>query len=317
MMKVKMGRYRKKTDTIKRSYMIVAGFGLLALVLVVTFFLYMGRTRGVDTTDARTSGDVGDFAYGQMNLELPYPDDISVAIDKGARVRWVEEEDPQIIGYNIYRYNQNGGTGVKVNMSIVSDTVYFDDDGTVFNSYAVSAVDNDGREGRTSEPVAAVTEPFTLEGLAPTATAEIVEDITFEAGSSGSPQPSLPADIVNCTAEGMSYEGVWYLERYTEVIGGTLMVTPYYGDNVSYTFRGDTVTVIATKHYNYGIMDAYVDDELWQTVDLFAQEVQPSQEVFTAIGLGAGLHKIDLVCTGQKNPQAYFNFINLEALKIQ
>jgi len=314
MIKVRMGSYRRKSEKAHRKYYLLVGIGLLAVIMIGTFFLYMGKTRGGNATEARYYPDVGDLPYGQMNLDLSTPSDISVSVDKGAKITWAEEDDPQIIGYNVYRYRTEEDTPKKVNMAIITDTVFYDDDGTSFNSYAVSAVDTSGKEGPLSEPVLAEAEPFTLASLTPTAPAEVVKDTTVDEPLAN---PSLPPDTVDCTARGMSYAGVWYLEHYKEVIGNTLMVTPYYGDSMSYTFSGDEVTVIATRHWNYGIMDVYVDGDLWQSVDLYSDAVVPSDRVFTAIGLGPGAHTIKLVCSGDKNPQASFTFVNLEALEIK
>jgi len=314
MIKVRMGSYKRKSKTANRKYYILVGIGILAVLMIGAFFLYMGKTRGGNTSEAKYYEGVGDLPYGQMNLELSTPAGIIVNIDQGAKISWTEDEDPQIIGYNVYRFRTDEDAPKKVNMAIITDTVFFDDDGTSFNSYAVSAVDVSGKEGPVSERVIAVAEPFTLASLTPTAPAEVVEDTTIDEPLA---QPSLPANVVDCTARGMSYAGVWYLEHYKEVMGNTMMVTPYYGDSVTYTFSGDEVVVIATRHWNYGIMDVYIDGDLWQSVDLYSETVIPSARVFETFGLGEGAHTIKLVCSGDKNPQAAFTFVNLEALEIK
>ncbi len=249
-----------------------------------------------------------------LNPDLPPPREVRVSVDKGATVAWEGEEgDMRVIGYNIYRYSGEGDSGERVNAAIVSDTVYHDDDGTMFNSYAVAPVDQNGREGRRSEPVAPVAEPKSLSALVPMARPVRLEDMTFR----GQPAPDgLPPKAVDCTADGMSYVGTWYLERYAEVTGGTLMVTPYAGSYLAYTFAGDGVAVISTRHWNYGIMEVYVDGELRAVVDLFATETLVKQRVFEASGLGPGAHTIKLACTGRRNPSANFTFIDVEALEV-
>jgi len=234
-------------------------------------------------------------------------------VDKGATITWDGRDDIRIIGYNVYRFKASDDEGSRVNAAIIADTVYHDDEGTMFNSYAVAPVDDTGREGEVSAPVVAVAEPVSLTGLTPTQKPELIQDKTFR----DEPQPSLPPSLVGCTADGTTYLGVWYLEHYDEVTGEKLMVTPYYDDSFSFTFTGDSVAVISTRHWNYGIMDVFIDGELKQQVDLYSPEVVVSDTVFSASGLGPGAHTIKLVCTGRKNPNANFTFINVEALQIR
>lgn len=287
---------------------------VLFLAVVMTFFMYRSKLTESGARDSRSYTASGQYVAEEFSIELPLPQQITVTIDKGATIKWEEEPDDRIIGYNVYRYQTEDDSGSKVNAAIVSDTVYYDDEGTQFNSYAVAVVDATGEEGPVSQPVAAVLEPSSLDSLLPTRAPEVVEDVTL---SDSPPPQSLPPDVVDCAAAGMSFAGVWYLEHYGEVTGGTLMVTPYPGDSVTYTFNGDSVTVIATRHWNYGIMDIYVDGVLRQEVDLYSPEIKVNDRVYTASGLGAGVHTIRLVCTGKKNPAANFTFIDFEALEIK
>lgn len=288
-------------------------YAVLVLLLFLSMGFYLARLKRADHGSEGEWEETG-RAYGQLNLELDPPAEVEVTVEKGATIRWKGEDDARVIGYNVYRYYSTGAEGTRINAAIVSDTVYHDDEGTEYNSYAVAPVDANGREGPLSAAVAAVPEPSSVHELQATAPSQVVEDTTM----SGSYQKEdLPPELVDCTAAGMSYVGVWYLEHYAEVTGGTLMVTPYFGDSVTYTFNGSEVAVIATRHWNYGIMDIYVDGEFRATVDLYAPEVRPGERVFTASGLGAGPHTIKLECTGRKNPQAYFTFVNMEALEIR
>jgi len=305
-------RFNIEAASAKRSNLPVAIlFIVLGVLVIASFFLYMSRLSGAPSGGYTSSS--GEQTYTQAKAELTSPDNVKVAVEKGATITWDGRDDVRIIGYNIYRFKASDDPGAKVNAAIVSDTVYHDDEGTMFNSYAVAPVDNNGREGIVSIPVAAVSEPVSLTGLTPTQQPEKVEDTTFTTP----PEQTLPPTLVDCTAEGATYLGVWYLERYAEVTGGTVMVTPYYGDSASYTFTGDSVGVISTRHWNYGIMEIYVDGELRQQVDLYSPEIKVKDTVFTASGLGPGAHTIKLVCTGRKNPNANFTFVNVEAFQVK
>jgi hypothetical protein len=290
-------------------------FAVLGLLVLATFIFYMARLSSVNSGGAGSERGPYEQPYAQLNLELPPPLNISVTVDKGATVRWSGSDDQRILGYNVYRYKGEDDPGSKINSSIISDTVYHDDEGTMFDSYAVAPVDSNGRQGVVSIPVAAVSEPSSLGyGLTPTQQPQRIKDKVFEASPD---QPALPANTIGCTGAGMTYQGEWYLEHYAEVMGGALMVTPYYGGYCSYAFSGDSVTVISTRHWNYGIMEIYIDGTLRKEVDLYSSELKVSDRVYTAQGLGPGVHTIKMACAGRKNPQAYFTFIDVEALEIR
>lgn len=309
-MKRKYGLTKEPAHRRRSIWPVALVFVVLGLLVLVTFFVYISRL----------SNDPGGGAYGsggeassQAKSEVAVPGNVTVTVDKGATISWVSTDDVRIVGYNVYRYKSGDDPGSKVNSAIISDTVYHDDEGTMFNSYAVATVDSNGREGAPSGQVAPQIEPVSLAGLTPTQEPQMVEDVTLTEPAT----TELPPSFIGCTAPGMSYTGVWYQEHYAEVMGGVIMVTPYAGDSASYTFSGESVAVIATRHWNYGIMDIYVDGELRQQVDLYAPETVASDTVFTASGLGPGAHTIKLVCTGRKNSDANFTFINLEALQIR
>ncbi|MEW6554190.1 MAG: hypothetical protein AB1384_07895 [Actinomycetota bacterium] len=308
-MEKRFGLAKQPRSRTRPLWPLVLVFGLLGILVVATFFVYMSRLSGSPGGETGTSAQ----ASGQARSTISVPTNVSVTVDKGATITWEATDDVRIVGYNVYRYKSGNDPGSKVNSAIISDTVYHDDEGTMFNSYAVATVDSSGREGEVSVQVTPSVEPVSLAGLTPTREPEMVEDVTITEPS----REELPPTFVGCTAAGMSYSGVWYEEHYAEVMGGVIMVTPYSGDSVSYTFSGESVAVIATRHWNYGIMDIFVDGELRQQVDLYAPETVASDTVFTASGLGPGAHTIKLVCTGRKNSDANFTFINLEALQIR
>ncbi len=286
-------------------------FAVLGALVIASFFVYVSRLS--DAPGGDSDSNPAGKAFTQAKVELTAPDNVKVMVGQGATITWDSGNDVHIIGYNVYRYKSGDGPADKVNAAIVSDNVYHDDEGNMFNSYAVAAVDDNGREGALSAPVAAVVEPVSLTGLTPTRQPEKIEN----AAPDRPPEKPLPPTLVGCTDRGITYQGVWYLEHYAEVTGGCLMVTPYYGDSASYTFNGDNVAVIATRHWNYGIMEVYIDGELKQQVDLYSPEIRVGDTVFTASKLAPGAHTIKLVCTGRKHPDANFTFIDLEAFQVR
>ncbi len=247
------------------------------------------------------------------NPDLGRPIIISITVDRGATVRWQAPQDQEVLGFNLYRFKGDDGPGERVNSALILDQFYFDDEGTVFNSYTVAAVDRRGLEGPTSEVVAAVEEPTTLAGLRPTSPPEVLRDVTFSATASS----ELPPEIRDCTAPGMAYKGTWYLEHYPEVYGGGLMVTPYAGDSLTYTFEGSGFSIISVRHWNYGIMDIYVDGVRRGSADLYSQSAEAQARVFTLDELKPGVHTVTVECTGLKNPSANFTFIAVDAIEVR
>lgn len=304
-----MGNKRRRSRNIRR-YRAAAGL-LIFFILVSSMVFYAKRSQ--DPASGHRSVMDLDYLPKRVNEELGRPLILGITVEKGATIKWQPVGAGDVLGYNLYRFKSADDPGEKVNASIILDTVYFDDDGSLFNSYSVSAVDSRGVEGPVSEVIAAVQEPVTISSLQPTRPSEVMRDVTFSTSSS----PELTPDISDCTAPGMSYRGTWYLEHYPEVYGASLMVTPYAGDYVTYSFQGTEVTVISVKHWNYGIMDVYVDGELKGSADLYSSAVEVQVPVFTVNGLAPGAHTIKLECSGYKNPLASFTFIAVDALRIK
>ncbi len=305
-MQYKRPRKRRSSD----RYRVAVALAIFFL-LIASMIFYNNRNQGSETN--RKSMIDWNYMSKRINQELGRPIIQGITVDKGATIKWQPDGEESIIGYNLYRFKSPEDPGQKVNSAIILDTVYFDDDGTLFNSYSVTAVDTKGVEGPVSETIAAVQEPVTVSGLKPSQPHEVMKDVTF---TSTAPS-ATPPDVSDCTAPGMSYHGTWYLEHYPELFSATLMVTPYMGDYMTYSFQGTQVEVISLKHWNYGIMDVYIDGELQGSADLYSSQIEVQSTVFKVSDLAAGAHTIKLVCSGYKNPEAYFTFVAVDAIKVK
>ena len=295
-----------------RAYVLRAVAGLAFFTVIVTSLAYYAvRVRQADSTQ-RSAVEWSSLPK-PVNQDLERPLIVSITVDKGATVKWQPPGNRDILGYNLYRFKGDSDPGERVNAALILDNYYFDDNGTVVNLYSVAAVDRRGLEGPTSEAIAAVAEPKTLAGLQPTAPPEVMKDVTFTASAA----PTLPPEIKDCTAPGMTYHGTWYLEHYPEVYGGGMMVTPYAGDNLTYTFEGSSFGIISVRHWNYGIMHVYVDGELKGSADLYSDRAEAQAEVFALDGLTPGVHTVKVECSGLKNPAANFTFIAVDAIKVK
>jgi hypothetical protein len=304
-------RHKRRRNKNVNAYRAAAG--LLIFLILVSCMVYYAKKSQDPARGHRSVMDVKSLPQ-RVNQDLGQPVILGITVEKGATIQWWQPSgNSDVLGYNLYRYKSAGDKGEKVNASIILDTIYFDDDGSLFNSYSVAAVDSKGVQGPVSQVIAAVPEPVTISDLTPLKPSEVMKDVTFTNASS---TPTSSDSLLDCTAPGMSYHGTWYLEHYPEVTGTSLMVTPYAGDYLSYSFQGTEVTVISVKHWNYGIMDVYVDGELKGSADLYSDQMQVKSAVFTVKGLEAGAHTLKLVCSGYKNPLANFTFIAVDALKV-
>jgi hypothetical protein len=305
-----MGYKRPRKRRSNERYRVVVALTIFFLLIACMVF-YTKSNQGSETN--RKSMIDWNYLPKRINQELGRPTILGITVDKGATIKWQPAGEEDIIGYNLYRFKSQEDTGEKVNSAIILDTVYFDDDGSLFNSYSVTAVDTKGVEGPISETIAAIPEPVTVSGLQPTQPAEVMKDVTFTTTTPS----TIPADVSDCTAPGMSYHGTWYLEHYPELFLNTLMVTPYMGDYMTYIFQGTQVEVVSIKHWNYGIMDIYIDGVLKGSADLYSSQVEVQSTVFKVSDLAPGAHTIKIVCSGYKNPQANFTFIAVDALKVK
>lgn len=304
-----MGYKRPRGRRSKERYRVAAALAVF-FILIASMVFYTNRNQGSNTN--RKSMIDWNYLPKRINQELGRPTILGITVDKGATIKWQPAGEESIIGYNLYRFKSPEDSGEKVNSAIILDTVYFDDDGSIFNSYSVTAVDNKGVEGPVSATIAAVEKPMTVSDLQASQPAEVMKDTTFSATT-----PATPSDVSDCTAPGMSYHGTWYLEHYPELYAATLMVTPYMGDYMTYSFQGTQVEVVSIKHWNYGIMDIYIDGELQGSADLYSSQVEVQSTVFKVSDLKPGAHTIKIVCSGYKNPEANFTFIAVDALKIK
>lgn len=103
-------------------------------------------------------------------------------------------------------------------------------------------------------------------------------------------------------------------------IQGTCFGSQTYSDvaaaKASFTFTGCAVAYIATKDFNLGIAEVYIDGDLQGTFDLYSAETLRQQTIFAADGLDYGEHCIEVVVTGDSNPAAAAAFVEIDAFSV-
>jgi subtilisin family serine protease len=103
------------------------------------------------------------------NVRPSIPEGILPAGENGhIRIKWIENPESDIAGYNLYRRMNNAAGYVKQNQEAISDTTFLDEDilqDTVYH-YVVTALDNPGQESEYSEKVSfSITDPSAPKGL--------------------------------------------------------------------------------------------------------------------------------------------------------
>jgi len=198
---------------------------------------------------------------------------------------WNPNAESDLAGYNVYRGTASGGPYTKINSGLVTGN-QFVDAGLPYGRYyyVVTAVDTSANESGYSNEAT----PYTVVGLG------LVED-------------SNPAVL---------YQGSWLVANSPNFSGGTLHYSCSSGISAQLYFEAPNVKWIALKSPWYGIARVYIDGVEVATVDLYAPSVQYRQVVFTASGLGPGVHSIRIERTGLKNPSALGTYMCLDAFGV-
>lgn len=202
-------------------------------------------------------------------------------VDPGVGIDWSPNSEPNLLGYNVYKRNARGGYD-RLTRSPIADTHYYDKGGVAGNVYAVSAVNGYGTESAYTE-----------------VTAEKVVPVRYE--------ESDPA---------VTTEGMWVFEAYPEASGGRIRVAGSAGDRLHFRFTGRQVKMYNAKYWTCGAANVYIDGKLVATVNLYSYDLVFQSITLSAPGLAYGQHVLTLEALGSGNPEANYNFVNLDAIEV-
>ncbi|NJL93963.1 MAG: class F sortase [Anaerolineae bacterium] len=114
--------------------------------------------------------------------------------------------------------------------------------------------------------------------------------------------------------EGVERLGDWTKQKSDFVSDELYMFTEAPEGELSFTFEGERLRLQYLAHWNFGIFEVYVDDQLLTTIDAYSRaSVVRSTEVFY---LEPGEHTVRIVNTGKANPASRGVVMALDAIDI-
>lgn len=97
----------------------------------------------------------------------------------------------------------------------------------------------------------------------------------------------------------------------TDVYGSSTM-----SDTIQFAFSGTGITWTGGKGIGYGTANVYLDGVWQQTVDLYAPSYAPQQTLYQNQALARGNHTLQIVVTGQHDPQARGSLVTVDDLVV-
>jgi hypothetical protein len=204
----------------------------------------------------------------------------AAAIDPGVSMDWQPNWEANLAGYNVYYYRN--GRWRKLNGSVIADNHYYYNQGSAGQTYAVSAVNVYGIESEYTKVEAKTVVPVVY-------------------------QESDPAVTV---------EGLWVIENYPGASGGSIRVAGTAGERLHFTFKGRQVKLIAANYWTCGDARVYIDGELMTTVSMYSRDPVFQSIELSVPGLKYGEHVITVEVVGSGNPEAAYNFVNVDAFEV-
>lgn len=112
------------------------------------------------------------------------------------------------------------------------------------------------------------------------------------------------------------FNGVWKVSEDAGLSGGELKYSNEPGKSVHFQFKGRFIRWLSTLGPNHGMADVFVDNNLMQSVDLYAPQMNFSVPAFQFSGLSAGIHNLMIKVRSDKNPLSRGRFITVDALDV-
>ena len=206
---------------------------------------------------------------------------VAAAIDPGVSFDWQPNGESNLAGYNVYCSNRGGWQ--KLNDAVLADNHYYYKEGCAGQTFAVSAVNVFGIESGYAVAVAQATAPTLY-------------------------QENDPA---------VSVEGMWAIESYQGASGGSIRVAGVPGEKLNFAFTGRQVKLLAANYWSCGSARIYIDGELMATVNMYSFDPVFQSIDVSVPGLKYGKHMLTIEVVGSGNPEATFNFVNVDAFEVR
>jgi len=131
----------------------------------------------------------------------------------------------------------------------------------------------------------------------------------------GAPAPA-GAGVYDDSDSRVVKNGGWTSNSNSLAYNGTYSTSNVTGASASFTFTGSSVTWYATKAYNRGFANVYIDGVYRGAYDLYSYTTQWQQGT-TFSGLTAGVsHTIQIVVVGNRNASSTDNTVDVDAFQV-
>ena len=121
---------------------------------------------------------------------------------------------------------------------------------------------------------------------------------------------------VEDTGPSISYTGSWSTFNTSSNSGGAAKYSNSSDANVTITFTGSSVKFGGYKSIYYGMADVYLDNQKVGIIDYYNPTTIYQQSLFALSGLSNTTHTLKVIRTGDKNPHAISNNINIDFVDI-
>ncbi|MCI8360045.1 MAG: hypothetical protein HFE86_01745 [Clostridiales bacterium] len=139
--------------------------------------------------------------------------------------------------------------------------------------------------------------------------------IFFGEGEGSGPMVTL--DTTDDQNPAVKYTGDgWKFGTLEGTFAGTFSYNDTVGDAAEFTFTGKSVSYIASKEFNRGIVEVFLDGESMGKFDLYIPGARRQQMIFSSGELPYGEHTIKAVVTGEKNELSAGSYIDIDVFEV-
>lgn len=137
-------------------------------------------------------------------------------------------------------------------------------------------------------------------------------------GGEGSSDAEYVYKVTDDTDSNIVYSGgSWNHDPMGGAYNDTFSYSKNVGASAEYTFTGDNISYLASKEFNRGMVEVFLDGESQGIFDLYSQDTRRQERIFTASGLSDTEHTIKIVVTGNKNPLATDSFVDVDGFEFK
>lgn len=195
--------------------------------------------------------------------------------------------DEEVKGYNIYRSELHNELGTKLNSELCPDKFYVDSelgDKSIYY-YRITAVDYSGWESEASDPIS----------------------VTI---------PSVQQKITRYEETDAILIGTWLKNTNVNNSAQTARYSSVTGDTIHFDFVGNGIDVLGFVNAAKGIVNVSLDGAVPVPVDTYSSKNEYQKVIYSITGLAEGSHTLDLTVSGNRNPLATSNMINIDAFDV-